>query len=456
MSKATSKLSRRDFLRVGSTLAAGAMLLAACPAPGAPGAAGGGAAAPAADNKVELEVWAHWDQGIDWVNTALKNSGFWDKHPGWSIKKVVAPFAEIHDKMLAACASGVGLPDMMRVEQGRMSGFFKGDTICFVDMKDLIGDRIKDLVPGSAVDYWSWKGNIYGIGNEVNACTLAYRKSVFDEIGVETPFKTWDDLVKAGQTLKEKKNMAVISFHDQSDGDFQMMLFNAGGQMFLDNGDFGGLNDIGKQILAFQNKLVNEMKIAIISPVTGTDTTSPPVFWEAFRQNKMAALLGPPWLNGKLGNDTNIGPGQEKQWRLQPIPSGIGKGVPTATWGGTSFSIPQGAKHKDEAWKVIEEAHLTKAVLEDVAERGIIPSYIPALEDKMVHQPYDYYDGQVTGDLYLDLAKLMPRIHQSPWAPEMHTAFTNIVVTPLMQQKATDIDKLFDDLKTELDRIKKQ
>jgi ABC-type glycerol-3-phosphate transport system substrate-binding protein len=454
INKAQATLTRRDFLRLSSA-AVGVAALAACAAPGvAPAAAPAGEqAAPAADAAVVIEAWAHWEQGLNWIDTALETSGFWEKHPGWSLNKVVAPFAEIHDKMLAAVSSGVGVPDIMRVEQGRMSAFFKGEQIGFVALNDLLGARVDELVPGSALDYWSWQGQIYGIGNEVNACTLAYRKAWFDELGITTPFETWADLEEAGVALKEAKDVAVISFHDLHDGDFQMMLFNAGGQMFLEDGNFGGVNDQGKEILELQRRWVHDLEIAVPAPVTGDSTWSPPIYWEAFRQDKIATTLGAPWHNGKLGRDDKIGPGQENQWRLQALPKGIGAGIPTATHGGTSVSIPKGAAHPEEAWAVIEESHLTKAVLQDVIERGIVPSWLPAIEDPIVQEPYDYYEGQVIGELYLELAKLMPRIYQSPWAPEMHTAFQNIVITPVLQDQA-DIDAAFEELGVELERVK--
>ena len=265
-------------------------------------------------------------------------------------------------------------------------------------------------MPGSALDYWSWQGKVYGIGNEVNACTLAYRKGYFDEIGITTPFETWSALEEAGVALKEAKDVAaIISFHDLHDGDFQMMLFNSGGQMFLEDGNFGGMTDHGKEILDLQRRWIHDLEIAIPAPVTGDSTWAPPIYWEAFRQNQIATTLGAPWHNGKLGRDDKIGPGQENEWRLQALPAGIGDGVPTATHGGTSVSIPKEAAHKEEAWAVIEESHLTNAVLEDVIERGIVPSWLPAIEDPIVQEPYAYYDGQVIGALYLELAKGMPR-----------------------------------------------
>lgn len=209
MTKANASLSRRDFVR-WSGMAAGAATLAACAPPAAP-AGGDASAAPSEDMEVVVEAWAHWEQGLGWIQNAMDNYGFSEENPHITWNPVVAPFAEIHDKMLAACASGVGVPDVMRVEQGRMAAFFKGEEICFIDLTDRIGERMDDLVLGSAVDYWSWKGSVYGIGNEVNACSLAYRKGVFDEIGIETPFETWNDLMEAGVVLKEAKDMAVIS-----------------------------------------------------------------------------------------------------------------------------------------------------------------------------------------------------------------------------------------------------
>ena len=61
--------------------------------------------------------------------------------------------------------------------------------------------------------------------------------------------------------------------------------------------------------------------------------------------------------------------------------------------------------------------------------------------------------GQVIGEMYLELADKMPRIRQSPWAPDIHTAFQNLVLTPVLQDQA-DIDAAFEELSAEIERIK--
>ena len=247
--------------------------------------------------------------------------------------------------------------------------------------------------------------------------------------------------------------MAAISWHDLHDGDFQIMLFAAGGEMFDENGDFGGLNDLGKEILEYQRQTIHDLGIAIAAPVTGDSTWAPPIYWESFRQDQIACTIGAPWHNGKLGREDKIGPGQENEWRLQRLPAGFGANLPTATHGGTSVSIPKVAQHPEEAWSIIEFTHLTDAVLQDSIERGIWPSYIPVLDDPILNEPYDYYEGQVIGELYKDLALQMPRIFQSPWAPEFHTAINNMLITPVLQDQA-DIDAAFADLEPELQRLR--
>src|SRR5690606_16337862 len=95
------KLNRRDFLRL-TTLATGGAVLAACAAPAGPAApqADTQTAGPALDEDVVVEAWAHWEQGLQWLQDAMDNYGFSEEHPNITLDPVVAPFNEIHDKML--------------------------------------------------------------------------------------------------------------------------------------------------------------------------------------------------------------------------------------------------------------------------------------------------------------------------------------------------------------------
>lgn len=460
------RLTRRSVLRL--SMAGGvAVIAAACGAPGATstnapkpaGATATTAAAPAVASggkAVELEVWSHSDVLVDWMSEALKNFNF--PNQDITLKKVIYPIAEVHAKMLAALSSGQGVPDIMRIEQGRFSPFIKGQSIGLMDLTDKIGDRTKDLVLGSAVDYWSWKNKIYGIGNELNVVTLAYRTDMFEGVGAKVPFDTWDDFRQAGLQLKQQKNVLATVWHDQSEGDFQNLLFASGGKYLDENGDFAGATETGYDIMAMFHQHIFKDKIAAVAAVTGDSTWSPPIFWAGFKEDKIASTMGAVWHNGNLGVDTKIGPDQSGKWRLQRIPKGFGENKPTSTQGGTSASIPLKAPHPEEAWKVIEFTHLTKAVLQDFDDRGVMVTYKPALADERFKKPWDYYGGQVIGELFGQLSQDMPRIQQSPWKPEIDKAFRDIVATPILgNENATrdDIKAAFGQMKAEIERIKK-
>jgi arabinosaccharide transport system substrate-binding protein len=430
---------------------------AATTAPAAGAATTPAAAKPAAGTKnVELEVWAHSPVLVQWLVDAMKNYNF--PNQGLTLKAAIYPFDEAHNKMLAAINSGAGLPAIMRVEQGRFSSFIKGQQVGFVDLTDKIGARRNDLALGSAVDYWSWKGKVYGIGNELNCCALAYRDDLFKEVGAKLPFESWSDFRDASAKLKQSKNINGISWHDQSEGDFQILMFAAGGQYVDESGEFAGASDLGVDVMAMMHEHIYKDKIAQIAPVTGDSRWSPPIYWAAFKEQKIAANIGAPWHNGNLGHETKLANEQSGKWRLQRLPKGLGAGKPTATHGGTSISIPAKAPNQDEAWQVIEFTHLTKAILQDYDARGAMPTYLPALSDPKITKAWDYYGGQKIGELYGELAKDMPRIFQSPWKPEIDTTFRNIVATPILQNaNATknDIKAAFDKLKAEIERVKK-
>src|SRR5258708_16977143 len=140
--------------------------------------------------------------------------------------------------------------------------------------------------------------------DDQNACALAVHKSALDAAGVrspdgnwdaiaadgKTPFDSWSNIKSAAATLKASKGSAMFAWHDQHDGDFQMLLYAAGEQMFDQNGDFGGANDVGVSIIQMFHDMLHKDKTAIPAPVTGDQTWSSPVYWEAIRNNKAEAI----------------------------------------------------------------------------------------------------------------------------------------------------------------------
>ena len=88
-------------------------------------------------------------------------------------------------------------PNIVDVEISAMGQFVKTEgQEPFLPLDDRIGDELDNLTLPSATKPWSVRGQIYGIGNEVNPVLLYYRHDLFDEMGLdpEAP-ATWQEFV---------------------------------------------------------------------------------------------------------------------------------------------------------------------------------------------------------------------------------------------------------------------
>ncbi len=206
----------------------------------------------------------------------------------------IFPYEQMHDKLLTALVSGKGAPDVADVEISRFSNFIKGDELPFVDLTDRIGGDIDDVYKPAATDPWTWQGKIYGVGNELNTCVLAYRQDLMDEAGVQTPFEDWDQVIAAGQEVSTG-GRKMFALHDLAFGDQYMLSQSAGTSLFDDQGNYIGDNEENVAALQFLHDMVYESQIAGIAPAVASDNWYPPQYRAAFAAERFVALFGPPW-----------------------------------------------------------------------------------------------------------------------------------------------------------------
>ena len=201
-------LSRRDFLRLATITAGGAMLTACTAvAPAAPqgGAAAGQAssAAPAAaQTTVRWQDWSDYEPYMDKLNALLKSD-----LPDLNVE-FEALSDDFQDKTLTMMVAGTA-PDVMTgwgpvfrkwSEKGQLM-----DLQPLVD-KDFTADQIKDF------HQWQWDGMVgrdsgirFAVPYYVNLIMLLYNKDAFDAAGVAYPTADMDHTDYAGVLKKMTK-----------------------------------------------------------------------------------------------------------------------------------------------------------------------------------------------------------------------------------------------------------
>ncbi|MDQ6419740.1 extracellular solute-binding protein [Paenibacillus sp. LHD-117] len=136
----------------------------------------------------------------------------------------------------------------------------------------------------------------------------------------------------------------VAGFSLGDNGLFNMYLQQAEGSMLSEDGTKTGFNsEQGKSVLQFWNKLLNEDKVYKVGFEQGLGEGT-----DAFVTGKLAMQYTGPWMLStykKYGKDLDFG--------IVPPPAGP-NGDKGSVMGGFGLVIPEGAKHKEEAWEFIK------------------------------------------------------------------------------------------------------
>lgn len=429
---APTPISRRRFL--GATAgAAGALGLAARGATAGPASGRRTATVRRAQSGAELEMWGFDTARLDFAKAAAELPVFKEKHPDVTINFREFAFDEMHDKLLAALVSGNGAPDIADVEIARFSSFIKGDRIPFVALNDRIGAEAENIYKPAASDPWSWEGQIYGLGNELNAVVLSYRTDVLEALGIEPPFETWDQIIEAGKQIAADGETKTFALHDIAFGDLWQMSQHAGTSFFDAEGVFQGENPLMVEALQFLRDLVYTHEVAGIAPAIATDDWMSPAYWAAFRANKFTMLWGPPWHLGRLAVEC---PDQAGKWAVQQLPTGLGESRATANFGGTGQCITEQSENPDIAFDLLAAGNLSvEGNLNDFRARTVYPAYIPAYERPELQEPSPFFGGAQVGQIYASVAPELPQFNQSPSFTDATLAMERVVITPVMNDR---------------------
>jgi len=427
---AVAPTSRRQFLRAAA--AVGGMtvlapLLAAC---GSSGRLAG---------KPTLEMWAFSDTRTKWQKNGFNTyyskgdtQGVRADYAGkFNLNFLTLPYGQMHDKLMITAQAGQGGPDIADVEISRYSQFIKGGVNVFISLNDRIQQHggTEQLYTGSATDPWSWKGEINGLGNELNACAMAYRFDLFEKYGIAAPIKTYEQMADVGKKLQKDSGgkAYLLDIDPTSWGYWWMLTQQQGGGFFNAQGQPEWQEEAGVRTLQFLQDALYKDKWAMVTPV-GPSRNS------AFVNGQILSILGPSW-NIVGFPQQNLEPTKGK-WTMQPMPIWQSvKSAPTATWGGTGVSVPRSSAYVDMAADFVVWEHFTPAaVLADFTYRQVWPTLKKAWSSPVLTAPIAWFNNQQAGQIIEQVAGQIPKWYNSPFWPEGTDAMTRVALAPALAE----------------------
>jgi multiple sugar transport system substrate-binding protein len=318
--------------------------------------------------KTELTFWGDWGgEGQKQFETMV--DAFNKSQDKIHVKYVLQQ--DMITKFLTSATNG-GTPDVLFWDRWRTSLYAPKNVLHPVDEYLTRDGLSKDDFYAESLRELSYDDKLYGLPLTVDARALFYNKKLLADAGLQPP-TTWEELETAATKLT-KWNGSKLETAGFSMGDlglFNMYLQQAGGTMLTEDGKTNFNNEQGKQVLEFWDRLMNKDKVYKVGFELGLGEGQ-----DAFVTGKVAMLYSGPWMlstYNKYGKDLDYG--------IVPPPAGP-NGDKGSVMGGFGLVIPEGSKHKDEAWEFIKwwTANKDNALLWAKTSLNL-PGFKPSMED---------------------------------------------------------------------------
>ena len=334
-------------------LAASAMTLALATAGMAVGASDGSTQGTNTfvDGGTELSFWTFQELHVKfWTDIA----DIWnEKNPDRPINLTVSTGEShsTHSKLLIACQSGDGAPDMADIEIGYYGSFVGGDYL--LPINDAVEPYKDDVVMSRVEMYGDNEGNYYGIDFHLGETVCYYNMDVMNEAGIDpAEIVTWDDYREAGKVVLEKTGKAMCAVETADLFLPQMMLLEKGVQYVDADGNPNLVTPEHAEVIDYIRGMISD-GVCEIAPGGGFHTEE---WYGHLNAGDVASIAMPLWYMGRF---TDYCPDLEGKIAIYEIPVWNEGDTRAVLQGGTGTSVIKGTEHEQLAKDFLAFAKLS-------------------------------------------------------------------------------------------------
>ena len=327
-------------------------------------------------------------------------------YPDIEVKLQTLGYADHHNALLTALATGSGAPDVVAIEIGYLGRFAVGGGLTDLSKPPFNAGRLKDLfVPYAWGQATTADGRIVAIPTDIGPGTMFYRRDVIQAAGLDIgSVATWNDLVQFGRKVTRdldgdgKPDVYLIAaastiadaMYRGNIPEGEGVYFDAQGRPVVDGPRFVNAFTVAQQV-----------RRAGLDARIGAWSNE---WYEAFKRGTVAVELSGAWLAGHLQNW--MAPETAGKWGARDLPENM-----YVSWGGSFYAIPEQSKNKDAAWKLIQFL-TTRPDIQLLAFRttNAFPALRAALEDPSFDEPVPFLGGQRARRMWAEAAA---RVHVS-------------------------------------------
>ncbi|MFP4056211.1 MAG: ABC transporter substrate-binding protein [Candidatus Brocadiia bacterium] len=364
---------------------------------------------PVPHSTADLRLWTFADIHYRAYQKAVP--GFERKHSGVDVAVEHVHGDAVTSRLRAAFWADLDVPDLVEVEISWAGTFFRGqeEDIGFVDWTPwLKRTGYYQRIVHTRFAPYTHRGKIYGLPHDVHPVMLAYRRDLFEELGIDPQaIETWDDFVAVGRRVTVPQERYLIQMSDTGAANLECLLFQRDGGYFDAEGDLIMDDEVAYETLVWYIPLVAGPE-RIANDIGGRE-----IFTKAVEEGYFLSFICPDWRSKSI--ETHIASMHGKM-ALMPLPAARPGGRRTSTWGGTMLGITKKCENKEAAFALAEYLYLKP---HDLARRFRDLNILPPLKDAWAlpafDEPRPYWSGQRIGRLYAELAEQVPPQYTSPF-----------------------------------------
>jgi len=221
-----------------------------------------------------------------------------------------------------------------------------------------------------------YEGRTFGLPITVSSRALYYNKALFEQAGLSTPPRNWDELRSAAQAVHALESdvygFGVQGKDIETSTYFYYFLWGNGGEILTEDGTRPAFNGAeGQEAIAFLKGLVDD---GLTQP---NPTESVRADLEtAFAQGKLGMVITGPWLAKKLATEA-----PDLEYGLAAIPY---QTTPTTLAAQDTLILFKQAKNKEAAWKFVEFLYRDEYRLKYDLTEGVLPEKISVAENSQI------------------------------------------------------------------------
>lgn len=321
-------------------------------------------------------------------------------YPDIQVNLQVLGYADHHNALLTALATGSGAPDVAAIEIGYLGRFAVEGGLTDLSKPPFNAGQLRDLfVPYAWGQATTADGRIVAIPTDIGPGTMFYRRDVVQAAGLDiNAVNTWNDLVNFGRRVTRDTN---------GDGKPDVFLIAAASTiadaMYRGNipeGEGVYFDARGRPVVE-SARFVNAFTVAQQVRRAGLDARIGAwsnEWYEAFKRGTVAIELSGAWLAGHLQNW--MAPETAGKWGARNLPENM-----YVSWGGSFYAIPEQSANKADAWKLVQFL-TTRVDIQLLAFRttNAFPALKAALNDPAFDEPVAFLGGQRARRMWAEAA----------------------------------------------------